>query len=188
MRGRCSTHGLSPRGVLKTRSCSELDSRRALKVGRCSKLDPNILFSFLKQCFHPHTSRESVSPVCKIFMKNMCLRHGRFPWALCPLPVWAPVCTAGPAELPVGEELAGPGLVYLPVEGEPAGPELVYLPVEEEPAGLELVSLPVEEELVGPRLAQLPGPTGRRGSSCWGRSPRSGPALPSPEQSILIIY
>ena len=174
MRGRCSTHGLFPRGVLKTRSCSELDSRRALKVGRCSKLDPNILFSFLKQCFYLHTSRESVSPICKIFMKNMCLRHGRFPWALCPLPVRAPVCTAGPAELPVGEELAGPGLVYLPVEGEPAG--------------LELVSLPVEEELVGPRPGQLLGPTGRRGSSCWGRSPRSGPALPSPEQSILIIY
>ena len=53
-RGRCLTHGSSP--------------RRALKTGRCSKLEPNIWSSFLTQCYYPHTSRESVSPVCGIFV------------------------------------------------------------------------------------------------------------------------
>ena len=48
---------------------SGLDSRKALKTGRCSKSEPNILFSFLTQCYYPHTSRELVSPVCGIFEK-----------------------------------------------------------------------------------------------------------------------
>ena len=44
--GRCLTHGLSLRGALKTTSCSALDSHMALKTGRCSKSDPQIVFSF----------------------------------------------------------------------------------------------------------------------------------------------
>ena len=62
-RGRCSTRGSSPRGALKTRSCSGLDLRRALKTGRWCKLDPNTLFSFLTQC----TSS-----------KSQCLLYGGF--------------------------------------------------------------------------------------------------------------
>ena len=40
---------------------------RALKMGRCSKSDQHILFSFFTQCYYPHTSSKSVSPVCEIF-------------------------------------------------------------------------------------------------------------------------
>ena len=46
---------------------------RALKTGRCSKLDPNVLVSFLTQCYYPHTSRESVFPVCGIYFYFYCL-------------------------------------------------------------------------------------------------------------------
>ena len=87
-------HGSATCGALKTRGCSGLDSlavpkdwtrgpslldrpswtvprgsamRGTLKTGRCSKSDRNFLFSFLTQCYYPHTSRESVSPVCGIF-------------------------------------------------------------------------------------------------------------------------
>ena len=35
---------------------------------RCSKLNKNVLFSFLTQCYYPHTLTESVSPVCRIFL------------------------------------------------------------------------------------------------------------------------
>ena len=47
-----------------------------LKTRRYSKLDLNILFSFLTQCYHPHMSRESVSPICGLF----CLRLHRYMW------------------------------------------------------------------------------------------------------------
>ena len=59
--GRCSTCGSSP--------------RRALKTGRCSKLDPQILFSFLTQCHYPHTLSESLSPVCGIFLTQCHYPH-----------------------------------------------------------------------------------------------------------------
>ena len=36
---------------------------RALKTGRCSKSDRYVLFSYLTQCYYPHTSRVSVSRV-----------------------------------------------------------------------------------------------------------------------------
>ena len=48
--------------------CSRSAPRRALKMDRCSKSDPNVLFSFLTQCYYPHTLRQSVSPVCRIFV------------------------------------------------------------------------------------------------------------------------
>ena len=44
--GRCSTHGSSPHGALKTTSCSAVVSHRALITGRSSKSDPQIVFSF----------------------------------------------------------------------------------------------------------------------------------------------
>ena len=68
----------SRRKSLKTGRCSGLDAwivpafcsgsspHRALKRGRCSQWDPNFVFSFLTQCYYPHTSRESEFPVCRI--------------------------------------------------------------------------------------------------------------------------
>ena len=43
-----------------------------VKNGEVSESDSNVLFSFLTQCYYPHTSRESVSPVCRIFFYNFC--------------------------------------------------------------------------------------------------------------------
>ena len=83
-------------GALKTRSCFGLDSWIAhewggvqprgsslsLKRRRCSKLDPNILFTFLIQCYYPHTLRESVSTVCEIcfILFQFEFQFGRFRW------------------------------------------------------------------------------------------------------------
>ena len=55
--------------------------RRALKTGRCSQSDQNVLFSYLTQCYYPHTLRESVSPICGIFI---CKIHSEFNiWKQC---------------------------------------------------------------------------------------------------------
>ena len=42
--------------------------------------------------------------------KNVCTKDVQSSWAHHHLPLRAPVCTAGPAELPVEEELDGPEL------------------------------------------------------------------------------
>ena len=66
MRGRCFTCELSPFGTLKKRRYYRLDSHRALKNWRFSMSHPIILFSVLTQCYYLHTSRELVSPVCRV--------------------------------------------------------------------------------------------------------------------------
>ena len=48
--------------------CSGWSPHRALKTGRCSESDPHFLLNFFTQCYYPHTSRESVLPVCVIFL------------------------------------------------------------------------------------------------------------------------
>ena len=42
------TRGSSPRSF-------RVAPHRALRTGRCSKSDPNVLFSFWTQCYYPHT-------------------------------------------------------------------------------------------------------------------------------------
>ena len=71
--------GSSPLGAFKTGRCSGLDAwivpafcsgsslNRALETGRGSISDPNVLFSFLTQCYYLHTSRYSVSLVGRMF-------------------------------------------------------------------------------------------------------------------------
>jgi hypothetical protein len=66
-RRRCWTCWLFSHGAWKTRSSSRLDSRRAIKTGRFSNWDPIILFSFLTRCYYPHTLRDVVYPICRIF-------------------------------------------------------------------------------------------------------------------------
>ena len=50
---------------------------RALKLRKCSKLYPVLLFNVLTQCYYPHTLRESVSHVCWILF-----------WVFCHFNVW----------------------------------------------------------------------------------------------------
>ena len=80
--------GLSPRGSLKTGRCSGLDvwivpafcsgssMHRALKLEWSSESDAIFLFSFFTQCYYPHTLRESVSPVCRIFVLENLFKIG----------------------------------------------------------------------------------------------------------------
>ena len=56
--------------------CSGSSPHRALTTGRCSELEPNILFSFLTQCYNSHTSRESASPVCGILKCKIDVVYG----------------------------------------------------------------------------------------------------------------
>ena len=39
------------------------------------QLDPNMLLSFLTQCYYPHTSKESVSPIYRNFIKMLYLSY-----------------------------------------------------------------------------------------------------------------
>ena len=57
---------------------------RALKTGRYSKWDQNVFICILTQRYYPHTSRESVSPVCGIFeIKVAFIALNKIPTLLC---------------------------------------------------------------------------------------------------------
>ena len=70
------TRGSSSCQAFKNRSCSGLDSRRDLKTGRCSKLDPNILFSFFDtMLLSAHIERVSVSRMRDCFTLISFFKH-----------------------------------------------------------------------------------------------------------------
>ena len=81
-RGRCSTSGSSPGGALKLRTCSGLDVSRALKTWRCSKYDPNILFSFWHNAVIRTRQESQCLPYARFFLLSLEAFLERNTWKL----------------------------------------------------------------------------------------------------------